>query len=397
MSADTGDTRRPRGRTVKAGDDGADPDDLERLLSAAGLDDVVQFYRHDAGSAAWVYLEQLTPAEIRGAGVREFAAGRYGGGKFKARVRERASGAFKMSRTFVIAGSPKAFTRDGDAAAAAASSSSSSSSGANAGNSIIEKVAMAALVPFAAALGGVLAKKMLEGPQRDPLMMELLRSSRSVANNGADPLELSKLLQAAEDRGERRGVVFGELKAAAESGGGGGGGDGWGEVLSNSLGTLEGIANRYLNLEEQRLTRVPRAAPLALVAETPAPAAASSSSSSSSAPAGLDTTDPLVQMLGSIPLIARKFILAAAVDGEDPAAYVPLILTKLEDDAYQVLAANIDREDLLEIAFRVVPKWRDHGEWFAALFASIRETIAAATPAAEESSSSSSSSGAPAA
>lgn len=382
--------------------------DLERLTREAGPDDVLQFSRYDAGAAEWRYLEQQEPSKVAEIGVKEWAAQRYGGGKIRARLRNRRTSQYGLTRSFTLEGSPRAFSRDASSpepGAIAASSSSSSSSP----SSIAERLALAIAVPLATAAGTMFAKKLLEGPKTDPLLVELISALTADGKRGrgdVDPLALQQLILAAEDRGQRRGETIGELRAevnapppvAIEAG------DGWSSVVTTALPAIQELADRYLSLEEKRLER--NRPPLALVnpaspASPASPAGSSESSSSSSAastpaasssepraiPEGIDPTDPLTQLLGSIPVMARRFMAAAAAGGEDPIAYVPLILSKLDERAYETLADAIDRPDLLDVAFRVVPKWGEYRDWFARLFDGIRDSMRAGEEETEETSS----------
>lgn len=388
-------------------------EDVNALLE--GLDDndyVLEFSEYNPASGRMDYLEPMNVGEVRALGVLEFARQRYtvpGSAvlKFQVRTRHRA-GKYGKQKTFTIVGERK--PRE--------SSSSSAAGGATTTIAGVSsdgwmKVGLALGVPIATAFGTMLAKKLLDGPQVDPIMLELIRQGRRAdRGEGVDPVELQRLIGDAEKRGEDRGRELGELReradnATREPAEGAANVNGWGSVVYNTVRPLLKTINRHLALEERRVElrlerggrRLPAATNTQPAQGTGSAGATRAESSSASgqppAPAHdptLDTNDELVQLLGQIPRGARMFLMAAAEDDEDPDAYVGLIVQKLDDDAYAAMGRLIEREDFLETLLKVSPKFRERRDWFAQLVEGLREHFRGESGDAGGASSSSSSS-----
>ncbi len=364
--------------------------ELSDLLE--GLDDdsyVLEFSEWNASTGKWDYIEPMQPGEVRELGVLEFSRQRYtipGAGtlKFQVRVRHR-GGKYGQSRSYTVAGDPKP-RADRAAAAAAATPAGASTVGA----STWERMAFALGVPLMTALGTMLAKRLLEKPEPDPLLLELLRQANRVQRGESiDVVAFQKAITDAEARGEQRGRELGTLiertehqpePGATTSGS-------IGAIVDGAVKPLLKTINRHLDVEEQRikLRLIPKAGgsaaaarPTAVAGEaqlTPDSDATGASSSSSAAPA-VDTSDELVQLLGQIPKPARLFLLAAADAGESVDVYVPLVVTKLSDEAYEDMGRLIGREDFLDVLLQVAPQFQRQRQWFADLVKGLREHFA---------------------
>lgn len=83
-----------------------DVDELDALLEAAHPDAKIAFYRYGPSSLSWEYLVQLGIPDVQAIGIRETTRERFGGGRFKARLR--VQGKMGKSASFHIAGDPKA-------------------------------------------------------------------------------------------------------------------------------------------------------------------------------------------------------------------------------------------------------------------------------------------------
>jgi hypothetical protein len=115
----------------------------------------------------------------------------------------------------------------------------------------IEKMILPIGVAAGSAFATLLAKKLLETPAPDPLLVELVKQNRGAKGGDAmDPLELMKVVGDAEERGERRGREVGRLAAAAD-----GQGSGVGSAIQDALP----IVNRLLDAHEHQIagTRAP--------------------------------------------------------------------------------------------------------------------------------------------
>ncbi|MEP6494501.1 MAG: hypothetical protein ABJF01_17585 [bacterium] len=234
---------------------GAEPiDRAAAVLDAADdANDVIQFFEESAGAGGrWDYIERFDVADVRALGIEEFIRSHYGGGRYKAGIRARNSGTYGKSIVVSIAGARKSdHEREGvrsPGGPTPAAAAAPSSSGNNNPPSWIEKIILPIGVTMATAFGSLLAKKLLETPQTDPVLLELVKRSTRRESSGADvidPIRLSQLVLEAEHRGELRGRELGNLVARVD---GDAGGSGVGSAIRDALP----LAHRMIDVAERK-------------------------------------------------------------------------------------------------------------------------------------------------
>lgn len=355
-------------------------DDVEDLLTAASDEhDKLWFWRRGED---WVFLESRSPVSLRVLGIRATVQDRFGGGRFRARLRSR-GGKWGVSREFSIEGEAKTPPREEAPATTAAAPIGTSSAGET--PDWVRQIVLPIATTLGAALAAALAKKMLDTPGIDPTIAKILELSRQSGNGkSVDPLELQRLLLEAEHRGEERGREMGELSAQVESRGGGASNSGVAGAVSEAVPVL----HRMLDMATGRGARR-RSAPAAL------PAPSESSPSSSSTP-----TVPDIVPVWLRPFIGYKHALLGVADrGKAAVQYADLIMDSVEDDE-QLLTAVVEANTagrLLTDLKAAIPEIAGHqererfaGELVAAIQESLRELTvpddapAPATPPKEE-------------
>jgi len=345
-------------------------DDADALVNLAIEGDSVHLLRWDARSGTYAYLEPFEPAALRALGLREFVRQRYGGGKFRGRIRHR-DGEYGTSRVFTIDGAPKLLEEPPTPAAVAAAASSATPMW-------LDKILLPIGVTFATALGGYLAKKLLEEKAPDPLMLELvkgLRGRNEPAPAATDTVALFNQLLEFQDKLAERAA--GPAVASSDLGGVAG-------AIERGLTSLVPVMNRKLDIDDRRLQLTNGGASASRSA-----AAAISSASSSSSDSAAAAADPLAAFFLQIPRAARSVLLSAAQDDERPELYAELVLGKITEEAYDALqlgvpdgaggrtAPLIDRKDFVNVLIDVVPAYAAHREWFEALAVAMREMLQA--------------------
>ena len=330
------------------------------LLTATVAGDGVQLWRYDVQAGAWKYLAPFDPTALEALGVTEFTRQRFGGGKFKARIRHR-GGAFGLSRVFDVDGPGKVPTDDAPAAAAAAASSS------NSPPFWVEKIVLPIGATFATALGGYLAKKLLETPAPDPILLLLVKQlSTGAGGNAVDPLELQRAIADAEARGETRGRELGELRAQVENPPKETGG-GVMAAIDRGIPQVVSLLKQKLEMDERRMLQP---SPVAVV-DSPTPA----DNGAAAASAG----DPIVGLLLGVPRMGRKFLLSGAQGDEPPEVYAALVIGKLDDVTYARMPAILERPDFVDVFVATWPEFGDYRDWLEQLADSMRATLAAST------------------
>lgn len=300
--------RRPKGRPDAAAAPAAPViDDVEDLLASASDDrHLLWIWRQRDGD--WALLEKVSPAALRAQGVGPTVQEKFGGGRYKARLRER-GGAWGQSRQFTIEGEPKSST-PAPAPIVAAESARASSFELP---SWVEKI----VLPIAVALGAGITNKLLADPKTDPLVLELIKRGNRSEGGSVDPIALQRLLQDAETRGETRGRELGSLRARASSDHDSGGG-----VLAAAR-EFAPVIGQLLS-ERQRVDQAPP--PAIAAGGAPLPSA--------------HTTDPMpAQTAPDIvpawlrPFVRYKGLLIDVADrGKNPSAYSDLVMDVAEDD-----------------------------------------------------------------
>jgi hypothetical protein len=354
--------RRRRGSSSSSSSSPIVVETADELLTATVAGDAVQVWRYDVQAGAWKYLAPFDPTALEALGVTEFTRQRFGGGKFKARIRHR-GGTFGMSRVFDVDGPGKV---PEDAAPPAAASSSSSASQPP---RWVEQILFPIGVTFATALGGYLAKKLLETPAPDPILLQL--DNQLGAGAGAavalDPLELQRAIAEAEQRGEQRGRELGELRAQVDNPPKGNDGGGVMGAIDRGLPQVVGLLKQKLEMDERRLLQP---APVAVdaIAATAADDAAAAG-------------DPIVGLLLGVPKMGRRFLLSGAEGDEPPEIYAGLVIGKLDDVTYARMPVLLARADFVDVFVATWPEFADHREWVEQLAGAMRATLDASTAA----------------
>lgn len=340
-------------------------DELDHVLERANVPgDRVQLWRYNVASGTYVYLEPFDPAGLKPLGIREFTRQRYGGGKFKARVRH-PNGQYGITRTYEIDGEPRA--RETDPAAAVPPAPA-----AGAVPDWVRAIILPIGATFATAFGTLLAKKLLETrePATDPAMLELIKSLRT-APRDADPVETfarmmtvmkesgggnngAEMFKMVKDLLELRDRVLEsapDARSPLES------------VVRDGIRPALQLMERKMNLDEQRAARI-QAGPAAAAATPPA-----------AAPVDVDG-DPLALFLAQIPLPARHFLLGCAKGDKDPSLYADLILDQIPEEMYPEIPALLERPDVVDVFCKVVPAFASYRPWFEQLVGALRDAIA---------------------
>jgi hypothetical protein len=331
------------------------------VLEACVDGDHVQLYRWDRAEGTFKYLEPFDPSALRPLGVSEFARQRWGGGKFKARIRHR-DGTYGIGRTFPIDG-PVKFPEAPAASAAAPAAASSSTAW-------VDKIVMPLAGAFGTAFAGLIVKKFLETPAPDPLLLELVKALKGHAGAATDPLLLQKTIADAEARGETRGRELGELRAQVDATGKEHDGGVVG-AIDRGLPQVLGVLTKKLEQDERRMSRL--APPSTLPGSPPAAA-------SVTAPAA-PSSDPLEAMLLAVPLSARKHLVNAAEGDEQPEIWAALVLTKLDDVTRARMPEFLARPDFADVWIRVCPAFEPFREWVEELVECMRLSLEASKEA----------------
>lgn len=336
-----------------------DVEDVEDLLGQAiDSTDIVQLLRWDPSQGTWSYVERFDPAALRALGIRENVRARFGGGKFKARIRH-ANNTWGQSRVFLLDGEYRRPTEAPTTTAAAPVSTAST----------LEKILLPIALTFAGAIGTAAAKKLLDGPQVDPLALQLLKQFGG--QSGMDPLELQRAIAEAEKRGEDRGRELGKLQQQVTHPREGSSkplGASVVDAIDRNVPKLVGLLSRKMDLDQQ--ARLQPAADVPAAEQPTEPAQVS--------------TDPLIAMLESVPKVARAFLLSAAESGEQPEVYAGLVLSKLDDVSYANMAGFLERADFVDVFCATYPAFADHREWVTALAAAMKESLIAAAEADDD-------------
>lgn len=364
------------------GNNGGAPVLIDRAASllehADDANDVVCFWEGDLITNRFKYIERVDVPDVRALGIEEFISQRYGGGKYKAGIRNRTSGAYGSSVVVEIVGPPKS-RGDRDAArgiptAGPAAAPAGAQSGAMPG--WLEKILLPIGVTAATAFGTYFAKKLLEPKGTDPVLLELVKqlgkkepASSTPPGSPLDHVELLRSLLDLQDALTERANPGGSSAPVGESGGVAG-------VLERQLPALVGVLNRKLDIDDRRAMRAAQPIPPRVQAGTP-PAASSGSSSSSSAEPSSATpaADALVALLQATPRIARQFLLSAAESDEAPAVYADLILGKLDDASYAEIGKLLERADFVDVFVATMPAFAEYRPWVEELAAAMRESI----------------------
>jgi hypothetical protein len=340
-----------------------DVEDVEDLLaSARDSVDTIQLHRFDTREGGWSYVDRFDPGALRTAGIRETVRAAYGGGKFRARVRHPNS-QWGNARTFILEGEPKRPAEASSTNAKEASTGPTTAAGASTG-SLVEKVLVPIAVAIAGAFGTLAAKKLLESPQPDPLLLQLVKATG--AHSGMDPLELQKAISEAEARGEARGRELGKLQEKVSTPRDSSPSKALGpsvvDAIDRNVPKLVGLLARKMDLDARRdVTVIGNPEP------QPEPAEPVSTS-----------TDPLVVTLLQVPRVARQFLLSAAESGEQAEVYAGLVLSKLDDVTYANMAGFLERPDFVDVFCTTYPAFADHREWVTTLAAAMKDSIGAA-------------------
>lgn len=142
----------------------------------------------------------------------------------------------------------------------------------------------------------------------------------------------------------------------------------FGVVLRESVQSLAQVLDKKLDIDAAREIR-----------RGGKPVSATATVTASGTPAPTDTvhtapvpTDKLAQLLLTLPMPARRFLLTCAENGEDADDYVPMLLNRLTDEAYEEMRIQIQRADFLDVLCTTIPAYEAHREWFGGLVLALR-------------------------
>jgi hypothetical protein len=203
-------------------------------------------------------------------------------------------------------------------------------------------------------------------PTVDPLMQTLITALVGNRKNGdaTDPIELQKLLQAAEDRGYERGKELGEAIAASM-----GEGDGVARVLATSLPS---VIDAFKSAQQSYVRNAPR----------PAQPATAHVASPATAPAvAPPTTEAEAMGMGWINALrpAVPVILKWARDGKDAAVKAANTVDDLRDDIRDSIAEQAEAPDFVESVVRAIPEFQapDVQPWVTTFLLTVQEILTA--------------------
>jgi hypothetical protein len=332
-----------------------DVEDVEDLLgTCVDGTDTIQLFRYDPTIGGWSYVDRYDPAAFRALGIRQTVRERYGGGRFRARVRH-PNMTWGQTRTFSVDGAYK------EPSPAVGASTSPTVVAPTSAASMAERVLMPVVLTMAGAIGTYAAKRLLDQPPTDPLALTLAKQLAG-AGSAMDPLELQRAISEAEARGEARGRELGKLQqqvAAPRESSGKSLGPSVVEAIDRNVPKLVDLFTRKMDLDAQALRGPQTESPT-----QPEPAQVSA--------------DPLVAMLESVPPIARKFLLSAAESGEQAEVYAGLVLSKLDDVTYANMAGFLERADFVDVFVATYPAFADHRQWVMSLAAAMQDSLAEA-------------------
>ncbi len=305
-------------------------------LGGAAAQAVVRVFRMVAGKPAYLDRMQLTPE------LYDSVKAEHGGGEYYAAV-VGADGKIITQFYFSVAGAPKQSSPAPTAPVAEVAPSRM--------EQLLEKVLLRLETPPAVA-----------APTRDPIAefksMAELFSSMQRSEKKESALEQIDILLSIQERlggiGGPRADDNGFLVMAREFG----------------KPALE-LISRSLNHDRAPVQAPPvRPALAAPVASLPAAAA----------PAQLTdhipvNADPIIKLVGTIPVEARRYLAGLAEKHADPYAAADRILALLDDDQYAALAEQIERPDFTDVFTSAVPRFQAQAEWFAELVAAIRASM----------------------
>lgn len=369
----------------------------EAILDRAHATDRAQVWRHRDGQ--WGHCGAYDPRDVRQFGYAEFVAARGGGGKYRIRVR-RSDGTYGQQFTFTVEGPPRPWHEPGDASSSSSAASSSSSAPAPAAAYEPPSWVRAIIMPFAGALGTALATKLVamlfEGGRGNHELLLKLLEQRNGSGAGVDPIELQKILDAREERGESRGRQLGKLLAersepreprepAA----------GVAAAIDRNLPEVMSVLRAKIESDERRASRAARGAPPAAPPATDAPVVEGADAPAApGAPPAPDVSDPLVALLLGVPYIARELLLSAAKGDEAPNVYAALVLTKLDQVTRRRLPQLLERDDVAAvICSSWAPAFEPYREWVDEFVDALRDTVAANPPEDDDQAPSSSAAG----
>ncbi len=236
-----------------------------------------------------------------------------------------------------------------------------------------------------------------EPSRTEQLLLEVLEQLRKAPASVApvsvvrDPIEdFTKMMAAvnATRREEQRDSVLDQvnmlLAIQERLGGTGGGGDSGLLVVARELGkpALE-LLTRAMNREDQAAAAVPHLSPSNPVTPAREPVALPAVAPMPMRDDVPQDADPIVKLVASVPVAARRVLGSWAETGADPVSCANRILAMLEDEQYAQLAEQILRPDFAIVFAGAVPRYRPHLVWFQQLTDAIRASMPDDEPAAD--------------
>lgn len=310
-----------------------EPDPLDALLAEfSESGHYVKLQRQtERAPRVWQHIGRIELSHDMVEDVRE----QFGGGAYKALIYT-ALHKYKRTVDFHVAGRPKVLEG--------------------------EEVSAATSLPvpdYVARIEALLERMKPAAPPVDPLDTALkivaLMQKSEPAVAGADVATTLKMLQDAEERGERRGMQLGELKA------GGGGGDSLGDVAAKYLPGL---------IDVMRANTPAHPAPVAYVPTPVAPASAPAPAivPALTLPAGYEW---LAELLVLYPRLHQQ-----AVTSRDPEVIADFAVEQFSDELADRIAAVSARDEfVMTVIGALPPQSAQYHEWFVRFLERMREAL----------------------
>lgn len=320
--------------------------DWDELIDTYSAEGTTFVYLRRQEASDWVFLAKLDTTDAS----LESIQSRFGGGKYRVQIMDRETRKQKAQRTFRVAGKMKSGDGSDEETPPTPIAPPVHTNGDSVGVGEVLRLAITALTTK---------------PQIDPLMTTLITAlvGRGKSGDGVDPLELQKLLQAAEDRGYNRGKELGEAIAGAA-----GDGDGVARALASNLPAVvdafKSAQQSYAGSQVRPVQPKPKtiAAPATPTPETPAP-----------------TTEGEAMGIGWINALrpAVPVILNWARSGKDATVKAANTIDDLRDDIRDQIAVQAEEPDFVASVIRAIPEFQapEVQTWVTVFLSTIQEIL----------------------
>ena len=351
-------------RASKAGgDDSAVPPDVAAVIAELGTEAAhVSIWRLDEPGEP--YLGRVAASEF----TLDWVQLTHGGGKYRIRVAN-AANAWIKAHTFAIAGKAKS-----PPATPGAAESNGTGTHASNGASGLPKWLETVLIATLPVIAGAVAKKMLESPAPDPLMLALI--NKSGRGEGISPIELANLLETLRQNTRQETIEMlgerGAPKAVPTS---------WADVVIETVPALVDTFRR----EQDRDERPPRRARATVAGTTP----------TTTAPDGVPPVTQPTAPAGEPEWLSRvrpyvPMACGLADRGKNPEIQADALLDTLSESVADNLGEHALSPTFVADVFAAIPAFSATSarvEWFTLFLTRLQESFgddgdeSAATPA----------------